>query len=224
MGRYRLAHRIKYIPTRAAPNNNKKTGGTCHARKNPGGSPVRTSRGNQQRNHRQADCSHGRGQHPLAAAMALRHYWVFNAEQVEGIGSPRLHFLLRREGLVQNHKRTERLYRAEGLSLRLKRRKKRPSHLRVVMPTPNGADESWAMDFVADALARGRRIRMLTIIDAWNRECPHIEVNFSLCPADFRFSIGHVEVGALDAAPASGLHELPFVFPLDFFFRCHDGT
>jgi putative transposase len=69
---------------------------------------------------------------------------------------------------------------SEGLSLRLKRRKKRPSHLRVVMPTPNGADESWAMDFVADALVHGRRIRMLTIIDARNRECPHIEVDFSL--------------------------------------------
>jgi putative transposase len=102
------------------------------------------------------------------------------AQERPRFGSPRLHVLLRREGLVQNHKRTERLYRAEGLSLRLKRRKKRPSHLRVVMPTPNGADESWAMDFVADALAHGRRIRMLTIIDAWNRECPHIEVDFSL--------------------------------------------
>lgn len=36
------------------------------------------------------------------------------------------------------------------------------------------------MDFVADALANGRRVRMLTIIDAWNRECPHIEVDFSM--------------------------------------------
>ena len=48
------------------------------------------------------------------------------------------------------------------------------------MPTPNGADESWTMDFVADALSNGRRVRMLTIIDTWNRECPHIEVDFSL--------------------------------------------
>ncbi|OXJ07806.1 IS3 family transposase [Burkholderia sp. HI2500] len=102
------------------------------------------------------------------------------AQERPRFGSPRLHVLLCREGLVQNHKRTERLYRAEGLSLRLKRRKKRPRHLRVVMPTPNGADESWAMDFVADALVYGRHIRMLTIIDAWNRECPHIEVDFSL--------------------------------------------
>ena len=36
------------------------------------------------------------------------------------------------------------------------------------------------MDFVADALVHGRRIRMLTIIDAWNRECPYLEADFSL--------------------------------------------
>ena len=32
-------------------------------------------------------------------------------------GCPRLHAMLRREGLVVNHKRTERLYRAEGLQV-----------------------------------------------------------------------------------------------------------
>ncbi|QDH60938.1 hypothetical protein [Pandoraea pnomenusa] len=48
------------------------------------------------------------------------------------------------------------------------------------MPTPNSADESWAMDFVADSLLHGRRIRMLAIIDAWNRKCLHVEVDFSL--------------------------------------------
>ena len=30
-------------------------------------------------------------------------------------GSPRLHIMLKREGLVVNHKRTERIYREEGL-------------------------------------------------------------------------------------------------------------
>ncbi|MGU7783296.1 IS3 family transposase [Burkholderia sp. PU8-34] len=68
------------------------------------------------------------------------------AQERPRFGSLRLHVLLRRDGLVQNHKRTERLSREEGQPLRLKRRKKRPSHLRVVMPTPNGADESWTMD------------------------------------------------------------------------------
>jgi putative transposase len=65
------------------------------------------------------------------------------AQALPRFGSPRLHVLLRREGLVKNHKRAERLYREEGLSLRMKRRKKRPSHLHVVMPVPDRADQSW---------------------------------------------------------------------------------
>ncbi|CAM2158912.1 transposase (plasmid) [Pararobbsia alpina] len=102
------------------------------------------------------------------------------ARQRPRFGSPRLHVLLRREGWVTNHKRTGRLYREEGLSLRVRRRKKCPSHLRVVMPVPDAADQSWSMDFVSDTLLNGRRVRVLTTIDAWNRECPSIEVDFSL--------------------------------------------
>jgi len=49
-------------------------------------------------------------------------------------GHPMLHDKLRQEGWVVNHKRTERLYREMKLSLRLKRRKKRLSHLRLVLP------------------------------------------------------------------------------------------
>src|SRR6185369_17981589 len=52
------------------------------------------------------------------------------AEQRRKFGAPRLHTMLRREGHLINHKRTERLYREEGLSLRLKKRRKRISHLR----------------------------------------------------------------------------------------------
>ncbi|MGE4492686.1 MAG: IS3 family transposase [Syntrophotalea sp.] len=37
------------------------------------------------------------------------------AEQRRKFGAPRLHVLLRRDGFLINHKRTERLYREEGL-------------------------------------------------------------------------------------------------------------
>jgi len=119
---------------------------------------------------------------PAGADSAVRERLRELAQERPRFGSLQLHVLLRREGLVTNHKRTERPYREEGLSLRKRRRKKRPSHLRVVMPVPDGADQSWAMDFVSDALVNGRRMRMLTIIDAWNRECPRIEVD-STAPA-----------------------------------------
>lgn len=69
-----------------------------------------------------------------------------------------LHKLLKREGLVANHKRTERIYREEGLSLRVRRRKKLASCGRVELQRPGKCNEQWAIDFVSDALSSGRRL------------------------------------------------------------------
>jgi putative transposase len=88
--------------------------------------------------------------------------------------------LLHREGHLVNHKRIERLYREEGLSLRSKKRKKRISHLRVVLDRPEQANQHWSMDFVSDNLWNGRRFRVLTIVDDLTRECPALEVDHSL--------------------------------------------
>jgi putative transposase len=95
-------------------------------------------------------------------------------------GSPRLHVLLKREGLVINHKRTERIYREEGLALRRKRRRKGAAGMRVTMPTPTRPNERWSMDFVTDSIVTGRRFRALAIVDDYSRECPVIEVDTSL--------------------------------------------
>lgn len=102
------------------------------------------------------------------------------AQQRRRYGCPRLHVLLKREGLAINHKRTERLYHEEGLSLRLKKRKKRISVLRVVMPPAERPDQRWSMDFVSDSLDAGRRFKVLTIVDDYSRECPAMEVDSSL--------------------------------------------
>lgn len=102
------------------------------------------------------------------------------AEQRRKFGSPRLLVLLHREGHLVNHKRVERLYRQEGLSLRCKKRKKRISHLRVVLDRPAKVNQHWSMDFVSDSLWNGRRFRVLTIVDDLTRECPALEVDHSL--------------------------------------------
>ena len=95
-------------------------------------------------------------------------------------GYRRLHVLLRREGTAVNVKRVYRLYRAEGLMVRIRRRKKlRVPRLPPVDP-PSKRNERWAMDFVSDALADGRRFRAFTLVDAFTRECPAIEVDTSL--------------------------------------------
>src|SRR5260370_27178662 len=98
-------------------------------------------------------------------------------------GYRRLHILLRREGWRINAKKTYRLYREEGLGVRVKRRKKRASQLRVVPVAPTRPNERWAMDFMADRLDDGQRIRILTIEDVFTRECLAVEVDTSLISA-----------------------------------------
>jgi putative transposase len=88
--------------------------------------------------------------------------------------------MLKREGLVINHKRTERIYREEGLTLRRKRRRKDAAGVRVIIPAPDRPNQRWSMDFVADSIITGRRFRALAIVDDYSRECPAIEVDTSL--------------------------------------------
>jgi len=95
-------------------------------------------------------------------------------------GYRRLHVLLLREGWQVNHKRFYRLYKEEGLSLRLKSKKKRTSHPRVPMPAATAPNEVWSMDFMADRLSNGRQLRLRTLVDNFSRESPAIEVDFSL--------------------------------------------
>lgn len=102
------------------------------------------------------------------------------AEQRKRFGSPRLHVLLKREGLVINHKRTERIYQEEGLALRRKRRRKGAAGARVVLPSAQRPNEHWSMDFVVDSIVTGRRFKALTVVDDFSRECPVIEVDTSL--------------------------------------------
>ena len=95
-------------------------------------------------------------------------------------GGFRIWQLLRREGWKVNKKRVQRLYVEEKLSLRLKRRKKQASAVRVPLPTPTGPNQVWSIDFVWDWLRIGRRLKMLTIVDDFTRECLAIEVAFGL--------------------------------------------
>jgi putative transposase len=75
-------------------------------------------------------------------------------------GYRRVHVLLRREGWQVNHKRVYRLYRLQGVSLRLKTRRKRVSGVRVVQPSPTAPNQRWSMDVMSDSLYDGRRFRV----------------------------------------------------------------
>jgi putative transposase len=60
---------------------------------------------------------------------------------------------VQREGLVRNHKRTERLYREEQLAVQRRRRRTRATVPRVPAAMPAGPGERWNMDIVHDVLA-----------------------------------------------------------------------
>lgn len=104
-------------------------------------------------------------------------------------GQERVFKLLRREGWPDNHKRVRRIYREEGLNLRLKRPKKSKvaSH-RIARPEPTTVHECWAMDFVHDQLFDGRKFRALTVVDIFSRYCLEINVQKSFTSS----SVAHI--------------------------------
>ena len=87
---------------------------------------------------------------------------------------------LRRSGWCDNHKRIERIYLEEKLQVRRRRRKRVCGEAREPLIQPSRPNQVWAMDFMSDALANGRKIRLLNIVDTYSRECLRIEVDTSL--------------------------------------------
>ncbi|MBK9295102.1 MAG: IS3 family transposase [Oligoflexia bacterium] len=102
------------------------------------------------------------------------------ALQRRRFGSPRLYVMLRREGVIVNHKRVERIYQQEGLQIKKRKKKRQTAPLRIVTPLPERPNERWSMDFVSDQLSNGKRFRTLNVVDDYTRECLAIEVNASL--------------------------------------------
>lgn len=88
--------------------------------------------------------------------------------------------LLQREGWEINHKRVYRIYRAEGLLVRRRKRKRMGTTDRPTLATPTGLNQRWSMDFISDALSTGQKFRSLNIVDDYNRECLAAEVDTSL--------------------------------------------
>jgi putative transposase len=93
------------------------------------------------------------------------------AQERRRFGYRRLHVLLRREGHAVNHKRVQRLYREEKLTVRHRGGRKRAIGTRRPMETPVAANQRWSLDFVSDQMTDGRRFRILAVVDDCTREC-----------------------------------------------------
>jgi putative transposase len=102
------------------------------------------------------------------------------AQERRRFGYRRLLVMLRREGLVVNHKKLFRLYREEKLAVRRRGGRKRAIGTRAPMLVPLRPDERWSLDFVSDQLTDGRRFRILAIVDDCTRECLALVADTSL--------------------------------------------
>ena len=95
-------------------------------------------------------------------------------------GYRRVDVLLRREGWHVNQKRIRRIYNELGLQLRNKTPKRRvKAKLREDRAPATRPNDVWAMDFVHDQLATGRKLRILTVVDTFSRFSPVIDARFS---------------------------------------------
>src|SRR3546814_2000033 len=87
------------------------------------------------------------------------------------------------KGFTWNHKRVYRIYRELELNLRIKPRRRLVRERPIALGTATAINQMWSMDFMHDQLADGRSIRLLNVVDDFNREGLSIEVDFSL-PAE----------------------------------------
>jgi putative transposase len=95
-------------------------------------------------------------------------------------GYRRLHVLLRREGIVLNHKKLRRLYAEERLQVRRRGGRKRALGTRAPLVVPQGPNQRWSLDFLHDQLSDGRRFRILAVVDDFSRECLALVADTSL--------------------------------------------
>lgn len=101
------------------------------------------------------------------------------------VGLPRVFEALRfRMGFKDNHKRVGRIYREMNLQIGKRRRTRRRVRPRLAMTQPTKPNELWAMDFVLDSLASGRRFRTLNVKDLFTHEAVLIEVARSITGED----------------------------------------
>lgn len=99
------------------------------------------------------------------------------AKENRRYGTPRITALLRREEKKVNHKRIERIWKMEKLTLPRKRPKKRIN--RVLGELPNKAlrpNHVWTYDFVFDTTGSARVLKILAIVDEFTRESLDIYV------------------------------------------------
>jgi putative transposase len=113
---------------------------------------------------------------------AIQAYIVENQRH----GFDRLYPVVRRQGFGKH--RLYRIYKALGMNLKLKGKRRLPARIKTPLLVPYAPNEIWSIDFMSDALWSGRRFRTFNVLDDYNREAPRIEVDTSLPSARIVFA------------------------------------
>jgi transposase InsO family protein len=87
--------------------------------------------------------------------------------------------MLQRAGWSVNHKRVHRLWVLAGLALPARRPRKKRAHANSVPVTAKHPGHVWTYDFMEDRSTDGRKLRFLTVLDEFSRECLAIRVRRS---------------------------------------------
>ena len=87
---------------------------------------------------------------------------------------------LRLNGRPWNHKRVYRVYKAMGLNLPRRKKRRLPERPPQPLDAPLAANHVWSLDFMSDALYGGKRFRTLNIVDDGVREALNIIVDTSI--------------------------------------------
>ena len=96
------------------------------------------------------------------------------------IGFWQSYYRIRRMGYNINHKKLYRIYSGMKLNIRKKTKKRLPARVKQQLFKPEKMNQVWSIDFMSDSLWDGRKIRLLNVIDDFNREVLSIETDTSL--------------------------------------------
>ena len=124
------------------------------------------------------------------------------------IGFWQSYYRIRKTGELINHKKLYRIYTSMKLNIRRRAKKRLPARVKQQLFQPANINEVWSIDFMSDSLWDGRQVRLLNVIDDFNREVLAIETDTSLptlrvirCLTEIGFKRGLPKMIRVDNGP-----------------------